>query len=96
MKLHSYKEDFLEAVYVLLQKNGSVHLSDVAESLDASASDVCQAAARLQQDGDLTADRSGALHLTSAGKKKALEMQEQRFFEELLYSSVRPVPVAGG
>lgn len=92
MTLHQSGEDYLEAIYVLLQKNGAVRSTDVAAYLGFSKPSVSHAVALLRKGGYLTVESPGYLSLTEAGRAKAAEIYEQHcFFEKtLLRAGVDP------
>lgn len=64
-------EDYLEAIYILGQKQTAVHSVDIVRFLEHSKSSVSAAVNSLQDDGFLTMEQGGALHLTKIGCQEA-------------------------
>ena len=64
-------EDYLETIYRLTEKNGSVRSVDVARELGFSRPSVSRAVGILKKDGYLTMDEGGELLLTEKGRQKA-------------------------
>ena len=64
-------EDYIETIYRLKRKNGSVRSIDVARELGFSRPSVSRAVSILKKDGYITMDDNGVLELTDKGKKKA-------------------------
>ncbi len=64
-------EDYIETIYRLKKKNGTVRSVDVAKELGFSRPSVSRAVGILKRDGYLTMDEGGELELTEKGKKKA-------------------------
>lgn len=74
MSLHESGEMYLETIYVLSQKKGSVRSIDVAEYMEFSKPSVSRAISVLKADGFVFADESGLLHLTEQGMEVATTM----------------------
>ncbi len=64
-------EDYIETIYRLKRKNGSVRSIDVAKELGFSRPSVSRAVSILKKDGYIIVDETGNLELTDKGKKKA-------------------------
>lgn len=64
-------EDYIETIYRLKRKNGSVRSIDVAKELGFSRPSVSRAVSILKKDGYIVVDETGNLELTDKGKKKA-------------------------
>ncbi|MCR5778440.1 MAG: metal-dependent transcriptional regulator [Lachnospiraceae bacterium] len=64
-------EDYIETIYRLKRKNGSVRSIDVAKELGFSRPSVSRAVSILKKDGYIVVDDTGNLELTDKGKKKA-------------------------
>ena len=64
-------EDYIETIYRLKRKNGSVRSIDVAKELGFSRPSVSRAVSILKKDGYIVGDDTGNLELTDKGKKKA-------------------------
>ena len=88
MKLHASGEDYLEAILILQEQQGTVRSVDVARHLDVSKPSVCHAVATLKNGGFLTMDEDYFLHLTEVGREVAEQIYEKhRFFTERLIAA---------
>lgn len=67
MRMQESAEMYLEAIYVLHQKNGHVRSIDVSEYLGYSKPSVSRAVGLLKEGGYLVVDEDGGLILTDAG-----------------------------
>ncbi len=76
MRLHESAEMYLETIYLLSTRGGSVRSIDVAEEMGYSKPSVSRAVGLLKSGGYLTVEGDGALVLTDEGRKAA-----QRVFE---------------
>lgn len=76
MRLHESAEMYLETIYVLSTKGGSVRSIDVAEEMGYSKPSVSRAVGLLKSGGYLTVEGDGSLILTDEGRAAA-----QRVFE---------------
>ncbi len=82
-------EDYLEAIYLIFQKAGTVRVKDVAEHLKVKEASVSEAVRRLVERGLLKHERYGELVLTEKGRKTAREIYKrhqvlQKFFKDIL------------
>ena len=77
MKIHESGEMYLEAIYVLSGKRGTVRSIDVSEYLGYSKPSVSRAVGLLKKGGLLTADRDGSLNLTVSGREIARKIYER-------------------
>ncbi len=77
MSVHESGEMYLEAIWVLTRKNGSVRSIDVGEYLGYSKPSVSRAMGILRTGGYITMDRDGSLHLTEAGMTIARKIYER-------------------
>lgn len=77
MSVHESGEMYLEAIWVLTRKNGSVRSIDVSEYLGYSKPSVSRAMGILRTGGYITMDRDGSLHLTEAGMTIARKIYER-------------------
>ena len=85
MSLHQSGEDYLEAIFVLREKNGVVHSIDVAQHLGYSKPSVSRAVSLLKGDGYLLMEKDGRLELTEAGVEVARGIYERhRFLKQWL------------
>ena len=77
MPLHESQEMYLETIYVLSEKTGSVRSIDVAESMGYSKPSVSRAVGLLKDGGYLTMAQDGYLTLTEMGKSTAKKIFER-------------------
>lgn len=77
MALLESGEMYLETIYILSQKSGSVRSVDVAEEMGYSKPSVSRAVGLLKKDGLLEMDETGYLKLTEAGEEKAKHIYER-------------------
>ena len=77
MSLHESAEMYLETIYQLSLEHPSVRSIDVAEALNYSRPSVSRAVGLLKQDGYLTMDDVGFLHLTDLGRSTAEKIYER-------------------
>ena len=80
MSLHQSGEDYLEAIFVLREKNGVVHSIDVAQHLGYSKPSVSRAVSLLKGEGYLIMERDGRLELTETGVEVARNIYERHRF----------------
>ena len=71
MKIQESAENYLEAILVLLQKNGQVRSIDVAHYTGFSKPSISRAVGLLRDNGYVSIDQNGLLGLTEAGLKIA-------------------------
>ncbi len=77
MALRRSAEDYLEAIYVLGQREGRVRSIDVAHHMDFSKPSVSRAVNQLKADGYLQAVEDGALVFTQKGRDTAEKIYER-------------------
>lgn len=77
MKTQESREDYLEAILVLSQRQDFVRSVDVANHLGFSKPSVSVAVSNLKSALLLTVDGAGGLHLTAAGKALAEQVYER-------------------
>lgn len=68
---------YLETIYVLSLRSGSVRGIDVAEYMNYSKPSVSRAVGLLRKEGLLRTDEAGCLQLTEAGEEKAKRIYER-------------------
>ena len=68
MKIQESAENYLEAILVLGQQNGSVRSIDVASHLGFSKPSVSVAMKHFREEGYITVDGEGNLFLTDKGR----------------------------
>lgn len=90
MELHKSGEDYLESILLLERKSGPVRSVDLARHMGYSKASISYAVSNLRENGYLTVDTGGYLHLTAAGKDIAEKVYErhQFFLESLLAAGV--------
>lgn len=84
MPIHESGENYLEAIYMLGEKQGSVRSIDVVNHLGFSKPTVSVAVHTLERNGFLTIGQEGYLHLTDAG----LEIAERIYERHRVLSSI--------
>ena len=77
MKIQESAENYLEAILVLLQKNGQVRSIDVAHYTGFSKPSISRAVGLLRDNGYVSIDQNGLLCLTEAGLKIAETIYER-------------------
>lgn len=77
MKIKESAENYLEAIYILMKKNGNVRSIDVVNYLGVSKPSVSVAMKSFREEGYVTTDESGNLSLTDAGMEIAQKMYER-------------------
>ncbi|NLM00043.1 MAG: metal-dependent transcriptional regulator [Treponema sp.] len=80
MAIHKSGEDYLEAIYILKNKNGIVKSADVASFLNYSRASVCNAVNLLQKEDLLLMDEKKHLELTENGLQIAQKMYDRHCF----------------
>lgn len=80
MALHQSGEDYLEAILVLQEKNGTVRSIDVAQHLGYSKPSISRAMSILKASGHITMEHDGRLELTDAGREVAQKIYERHRF----------------
>ena len=76
-KLHRSGEDYLEAVLILKQKNGSVRSSDVADFMNVTRPSVSRAIGILKDGGFIIMNDDKTLTLTEIGTDLAEQVYEK-------------------
>ena len=75
--MHESGEDYIETIYVLKKRNGTVRSIDVANELNYSRPSVSRAVGILKDNGLITVENDGELVLTEAGMKTAKAVYEK-------------------
>ena len=86
------REDYLEAILMIWERQGYVRSVDVAEQLGVAKPSVTYTTKRLRENGYITADPNGMLILTDTGREIAERVYDRHqkltaFFEALGVSS---------
>ena len=84
MPIHESGENYLETIYMLGEKQGSVRSIDVVNHLGFSKPTVSVAVHTLERNGFLIIGQEGHLHLTEAG----LEIAERIYERHRVLSSI--------
>lgn len=77
MKIQESAENYLEAIFVLLQQNGQVRSIDVAHYTGFSKPSISRAVGLLRDNGYVSIDQNGLLGLTEAGLRIAKTIYER-------------------
>lgn len=77
MKIPESKENYLETIFMLKQKNGFVRSIDVAQKLNFSKASVSVAMKSLKESGLVTVAEDGGISLTENGFNIASSMYER-------------------
>ena len=80
MSLHESGEDYLEAILMLQEKNGSVRSIDVVQHLGYSKPSISRAMSILRANGYITMEADGRLLLTPLGEETARSVYERHQF----------------
>lgn len=81
-------EDYLEAIYLIQQKKGTVRVRDVAECLSVKLPSVTGALKKLTQKGFVKHTLYGEIQLTESGKEIGMKTWEKH---QLLYALLHEV-----
>ena len=88
MKIHASGEDYLEAVLMLQKEKGMVRSVDLARHMGFSKPSISHAVGVLKNNGFLSVDGDGFLHLTDIGREVAEKIYERhQFFTEQLMAA---------
>ena len=77
MKIMESAQNYLETIYMLQRKNGSVRSVDIAHELSYSKPSVSVAMKNFREAGYVTVDESGEIKLTKKGEEIAISMYER-------------------
>lgn len=77
MVIHESAENYLEAILMLQNEKGFVRSIDVARHLEFSKPSVSRAMTLLKNNGFITMDHDGQLHLTDSGREVAERIYER-------------------
>lgn len=93
MIIHSSGEDYLEAMLILLRKQGGIVRSvDLARYMEVSKPSVSHAVAILREGGFLTMDENYYLCLIDVGREVAEKIYERHcfFMKQLIAAGIEP------
>lgn len=77
MDLRESGQDYLEAIYVLKEKNGAVKSVDIANYLSVTKQSVHRAIKNLKESGFISVSEKGQISFTEDGEKVAIEIYEK-------------------
>ena len=77
LKIQESAENYLEAILVLMQKNGQVRSIDVAHYTGFSKPSISRAVGLLRDNGYVSIDQNGLLGLTESGMQIATSIYER-------------------
>lgn len=70
-------EMYLETIYILLQRNGSVRSMDIADYMNFTRPSVCRGVGLLKKDNYILMDQGGFITLTDTGREAAKKIYER-------------------
>lgn len=76
-RLRRSEEDYLEMMVMLEEERGIIRSVDIAERLNVTRPSVSYATKRLREDGHITMDDDGEIHLTASGRDIAEQVYER-------------------
>ncbi|MCD7744906.1 MAG: metal-dependent transcriptional regulator [Lachnospiraceae bacterium] len=87
------REDYLEALFLLLKDHNEIRSSDLASFMGFSRASISQAVLSLERDGLLFMDEKYCLHLTEQGSLIAERTHRKHIFFEknLVFAGIDPV-----
>lgn len=85
-------ENYLETIYILKERLGSVRSIDVVRELNFSKPSVSRGVGLLKEDGYLVVDEEGFLELTEKGRKKAESVYEKHTVLTSFFMKVADIP----
>ena len=92
MQIKESAENYLETILMLRTQNGSVRSIDIAHHMEFTKASVSVAMKNFRQEGYITVDEDGEIHLTEKGKAIAVRVYErhQVITEALIALGVSP------
>lgn len=94
-RIFESKENYLETILVLYNRNGEVRSVDIAAEMNFSKPSVSIAMKNLREEGCVSVDKNGYITLTEAGKEIAERVYERHLlFTEWLTSLGVPEEIA--
>lgn len=76
-KIFKSREDYLERILILKQKNGSVRSIDIANDMNFSKPSISIAVHKLEEQGFIIIDKNGYITLTDTGLEMANKIYER-------------------
>ena len=77
MKIQKSAEDYLETIWILYNRRGTVHAIDIANELAFSKPSVSVAMKNLRENGYITVNENNEISLTEPGRKIAETIYER-------------------
>lgn len=77
MQIKESAENYLETIFVLSQKNGTVRSIDIANEMGFTKASISIAMKRLREDEYIIVENDGAIYLTDTGKDIASRVYER-------------------
>ncbi len=94
-RIFESKENYLETILVLFNRNGEVRSVDIASEMEFSKPSVSVAMKNLRADGCINVDENGYITLTDKGKEIAERVYERHLlFTDWLISLGVPADIA--
>lgn len=94
-RIFESKENYLETILILLNRNGEVRSVDIAAEMDFSKPSVSVAMKHLREDGCILTDKNGFITLTEEGRRIAEKVYERHLlFKGWLISMGVPEDIA--
>ena len=88
VNIHESAEDYLESIYILLQKNGAVRSIDVVNDLGVSKPSVSVAMKKLRENGYIAMAADGYITLLPRGEAIARSVYERHELLTRLFAAV--------
>lgn len=94
-RIFESKENYLETILILHERNGEVRSVDIASEMDFSKPSVSIAMKNLREEGCITVDKNGYITLTDSGREIAERVYERHLlFTEWLTKLGVPEEIA--
>lgn len=77
MNIHESAEDYLEQMLMLREKKGYIKSIDIARALDVTKPSVSYAVKKLRENGYISMDKGGEIHLLEKGETIAAAVLER-------------------
>lgn len=77
MHIYESGEDYLETILILKERNGNVRSIDIANEMNFTKPSVSYAMKQFRENGYITVDEDGFIHLTLAGEEIAQRTYER-------------------
>ncbi len=77
MNIYESAEDYLEAILMIQERKGNVHSIDIAEEKNFSKASVSIAMKKLRENGYISMDKDGTIHLLPPGEEIARRIYER-------------------